>query len=224
MVAHAERSEVQQIVMSRRSRVRTMMALCWLLLVGMVGAADKPVAPIRELEGIQPKEDAFRPARPLRPLVLKSVEKAARYLSEEDVARLKKEVDFAQQVVLLFAWQGSGQDRLTYEVAESSPEKVAFERQPGLTRDLRPHVRVYVVSADVAWTVDGVAPPAGEEEVTWDEMKEIPRSARDDVPPGWQPLCDHRTDAGRGDSLYPGTGQRDSDCHGVIGGFRRWGS
>jgi hypothetical protein len=139
----------------------------------MVGAADKPVAPIRELEGIQPKEDAFRPARPLRPLVLKSVEKAARYLSEEDVARLKKEVDFAQQVVLLFAWQGSGQDRLTYEVAESSPEKVAFERQPGLTRDLRPHVRVYVVSADVAWTVDGVAPPAGEEEVTWDEMKEI---------------------------------------------------
>jgi hypothetical protein len=150
-----------------------MMALCWLLLVGMVGAADKPVAPIRELEGIQPKEDAFRPARPLRPLVLKSVEKAARYLSEEDVARLKKEVDFAQQVVLLFAWQGSGQDRLTYEVAESSPEKVAFERQPGLTRDLRPHVRVYVVSADVAWTVDGVAPPAGEEEVTWDEMKEI---------------------------------------------------
>ncbi len=153
--------------------MRTMMALCWLLLVGMVGAADKPVAPIRELEGIQPKEDAFRPARPLRPLVLKSVEKAARYLSEEDVARLKKEVDFAQQVVLLFAWQGSGQDRLTYEVAESSPEKVAFERQPGLTRDLRPHVRVYVVSADVAWTVDGVAPPAGEEEVTWDEMKEI---------------------------------------------------
>jgi hypothetical protein len=150
-----------------------MMALCWLLLVGMVGAADKPVAPMRELEGIQPKEDAFRPARPLRPLVLKSVEKAARYLSEEDVARLKKEVDFAQQVVLLFAWQGSGQDRLTYEVAESSPEKVAFERQPGLTRDLRPHVRVYVVSADVAWTVDGVAPPAGEEEVTWDEMKEI---------------------------------------------------
>jgi hypothetical protein len=153
--------------------MRTMMALCWLLLVGMVGAADKPAAPIRELEGIQPKEDAFRPARPLRPLVLKSVEKAARYLSEEDVARLKKEVDFAQQVVLLFAWQGSGQDRLTYEVAESSPEKVAFERQPGLTRDLRPHVRVYVVSADVAWTVDGVAPPAGEEEVTWDEMKEI---------------------------------------------------
>ncbi len=154
--------------------MRSMMVLGWLLvLVGMVGAADKPAGPIRELEGVQPKEDAFRPARPLRPLVLKSAEKAARYLSEEDVARLKKEVDFAQQVVLLFAWQGSGQDRLTYEVAESSPEKVAFERQPGLTRDLRPHVRVYVVSADVAWTVDGVAPPAGEEEVTWEEMKEI---------------------------------------------------
>jgi hypothetical protein len=144
-----------------------------LLLVGMGFATEPGATPIRELEGLTPKEAAFRPAKPLVPLVLKSLEKAARYLPEADVEKLKKEVDFTQEVVLLFAWEGSGQDRLTHEMAESQPEQVAFTREPGRTRDLRPHVHAYVVSAKVKWTVDGVAPKPGVEEVTWEEIQEI---------------------------------------------------
>lgn len=143
------------------------------LLVGSVIASDEPAGPVREVKNLDVKENAFLPAKPLMPLVLNSAEKAARYLTDQGVATLKKQVDFEKQVVLLFAWQGSGQDQLTYEVAESKPEQIAFHREPGRTRDLRPHVHGYVLAAEVKWTVDGIAPVQGLEEVPWEEMKEI---------------------------------------------------
>ena len=36
-----------------------------------------------------------------------------------------------KQIVLVFAWRGSGQDRLTYNVLESFPEQIAFKFTPG---------------------------------------------------------------------------------------------
>ena len=67
------------------------------------------------------------------------------------------DVDFSQQCLLVFAWRGSGQDKLDYSVAESFPEQVAFAYQPGRTRDLRPHVKVFAVRANVNWSVRGGA-------------------------------------------------------------------
>lgn len=149
------------------------MLLGVLMLAGTGLAAEPAVTPVRELEGLNPKENAFRPAQRLRPIVLKSAERAARYLPEEDLERLEKEVDFERQVVLLFAWQGSGQDELKYEVAESQPEQVAFTREPGRTRDLRSHVHAYVLSGKVKWTMDGAVPEPDFDEVSWEEMQEI---------------------------------------------------
>ena len=66
---------------------------------------------------------------------------------------LKKKVDFSKQTVLLFAWRGSGQDRIEYTVAESFPEQVHFSYRPGRTRDLRSHAKVYVLRSNVKWSM-----------------------------------------------------------------------
>ena len=72
---------------------------------------------------------------------------------DDALAALKKQVDFDEQFVLLFAWRGSGQDKLTYVVAESFPEQITFRIEPGRTRDLRPHVHIYALRSNVKWSV-----------------------------------------------------------------------
>ena len=37
--------------------------------------------------------------------------------------------------------------------AESFPEQITFRIQPGRTRDLRPHVRVFALRGNVKWSV-----------------------------------------------------------------------
>lgn len=140
------------------------------------GNAQQP--PILELKRFAPKADAFRPGRPPQPLVLGSEKEASEYLAEDELAKLKKEVDFTEQIVLLFAWRGSGRDQLSFVVKESFPEQVTFQFKAGLTRDLREHVHVYAVRANVKWDVASAAKPAkGDKpmggEVSWDEMKKV---------------------------------------------------
>ena len=57
------------------------------------------------------------------------------------------------QVLLLFAWRGSGQDRLEYQLQPSPAGEIVFFFSPGRTRDLREHHKVFVLRADVAWSV-----------------------------------------------------------------------
>jgi hypothetical protein len=114
---------------------------------------DPKVAPIKEISNVVSKEDAFKPGRPPQPTVLHSEKEASECFSAEELAKLKKQVDFGQQVVLLFAWQGSGQDQMAHSIAESYPEQVSFTYKPGRTRDLRPHVQVYAVRSNVKWSV-----------------------------------------------------------------------
>jgi len=104
-----------------------------------------------------------------KPLVLGSQEEAANHFDAEELAELKRQVDFAQQFVLLFAWRGSGQDRLDAAVAESYPEQIFFSYAPGRTRDLREHVRVFALRSNVKWSVKSgqeapAQPPPGAKE------------------------------------------------------------
>jgi hypothetical protein len=116
-------------------------------------AAAKAVPPIVAIEGAQPKPTVFDAAKRDAPLVIRSKDKAANYFAEDALAALSKQVDFEQQFVLIFAWRGSGQDRLSYAVAESFPEQILFTLTPGRTRDLRPHVYVYALRSNVKWTL-----------------------------------------------------------------------
>jgi len=111
------------------------------------------IEPIKEIKGITPTHAAFKASKPTNPLVIKAAEEAERYFSKADLRKIRNTVDFAQQMLVLFAWRGSGGDRLGFDVAESSPEQITFKFRRGRTRDLRSHVRLFVLRSDVRWSL-----------------------------------------------------------------------
>jgi hypothetical protein len=118
-------------------------------LIAFVASAQPAITAIK---GAKPKRSVFKDASLRKPLVIGCADKAAKYFDDDALAALKRQVDFEKQIVLIFAWRGSGQDRLSYAVLESYPEQVRFRYRPGRTRDLRPHVYVYALRSDVQWT------------------------------------------------------------------------
>jgi len=111
--------------------------------------------PIVEIGDVQPKVSAFTFDGAKKPLVLQSVDEIAKHFDAKNSTNLKNKVDFGKQEVLVFAWRGSGQDRIGYEVLESFPEQIRFSYRPGRTRDLRQHVKIFVVRSDVKCIVNG---------------------------------------------------------------------
>jgi hypothetical protein len=126
--------------------------ICSLFVVATLLADDKEqLPPIEHLNGITPKAEVFEAVKGKEPLVLKTADEAAKHFGDEALAALKKKVDFDKQLVFVFAWKGSGQDKLEYRILESSPEQVVFELRPGRTKDLRPHTQVYALRSNVKW-------------------------------------------------------------------------
>jgi len=120
------------------------------MMVGMASAQEAIVS-------IKAKPDSsiFKNSNFNKPIVVKSKEEAAKHFGKEATAALVKAVDFKKQIVLVFAWRGSGGDQLNYTVAESFPEQITFSRQFGRTRDLRPHAKVFALRSNVKWSVKG---------------------------------------------------------------------
>ena len=134
---------------------KTLLASLCLLLVAALSAsmaADEGLPPLKEVSA-KPKANVFKTAKRKKPIVLKSEDDAAKYFGDAELAKLKKAVDFKKQFVLVFAWRGSGQDKLNTAVLESFPEQIVFSIRPGRTRDLRPHVHVFALRANVRWSV-----------------------------------------------------------------------
>lgn len=127
----------------------------WAVLIAAATLAcwGEPVTlpPIERLKEIAPKESVFEAVKGKDPLIIRSADEAAKHFDDKALATLKKHVDFKHQIVLVFAWKGSGQDKLDYKVLESFPEQVVFELTPGRTKDLRSHTQVYVLRSDVKW-------------------------------------------------------------------------
>ena len=111
--------------------------------------------PIKAIKIVKPKgkSTGFKAASRKKPLIIRSEKDAAKHFSKKALAKLKKQVDFKRQFVLVFAWRGSGQDRLRYDVAESFPEQIVFRFKRGRTRDLRPHLYVFALRSNVKWSV-----------------------------------------------------------------------
>ena len=103
---------------------------------------------------------AFDGSKALDPMVISTQEDVEKVFAKEGVAALMKQVNLEEQVVVLFAWRGSGHDRMEAQIAESFPEQVTFLYSPGLTRDLRSHVQVYALRKNVKWSVKA-APSRG---------------------------------------------------------------
>jgi hypothetical protein len=91
-----------------------------------------------------------------KPTAITSADELAKTVTiEEARKRIAKDVDFATQQVIWFAWSGSGGDKISSMVADgdNGPE-VVFQFERGLTRDLRGHIGAFVIPAKVAWRVE----------------------------------------------------------------------
>ncbi len=137
---------------------KALTALCFAsmgtLLFGLEKpAAPAPVGPAITKVDIRPSKIEF--SRWNTPVELTSLEDAKKHFEGDALDQLKAKVDFGNQIVLVFSWRGSGQDNLDYVVMESFPEQIAFSYRPGRTRDLRPHVHVFALRANVKWRAGG---------------------------------------------------------------------
>ena len=68
---------------------------------------------------------------------------------------IKEQIDFNKQKLLVFAWHGSGQDRMTASIGAEGKDLIVFvEFLPGKTKDFRPHTRLFAVPKDLKVVVD----------------------------------------------------------------------
>ncbi len=111
--------------------------------------AQQPIVRIK----VTPEKHVFKDSTWNKPIVIKSQDDAAKHFSKEALDKLCKEVDFKKQFVLVFAWKGSGGDKLNYDVADSDPEQISFALRSGVTDDLRSHTLVYALRSNVRWDV-----------------------------------------------------------------------
>jgi len=112
--------------------------------------AAKGESPVKELKELNVKESAFRHARPPQPTAVRSDEDAEKLFEGESLAAFRREIDFSKEQAVVFAWQGSGQDRIKPENTKSG---TLFDYEPGRTRDLRQHTVVFVLQKNDSWAV-----------------------------------------------------------------------
>jgi len=133
------------------------LAVCGLMLP-LTAAAEKPKeekkdAAIREIDTKGLKLPISRDGNVNKPTTITSPEELAKAVPDEEAqAKIKKEVDFAKQQLLLFSWSGSGGDKLSFATVEGKNE-VMFAFKKGLTLDLRAHAHLFVLPKGTAWKV-----------------------------------------------------------------------
>jgi hypothetical protein len=124
-----------------------MAAVC--LLVTPAWTADEKKDAVRELtlKGVKGSEKGTID----KPTVIASADDLAKaMLGDDATATIKKEVNFDKEQVLLFAWAGSGGDKLT---ALAGKDEVTFQYAPGRTKDLRQHFHAFVIPKNMKWKV-----------------------------------------------------------------------
>ena len=81
------------------------------------------------------------------PVVVRSKAELEKAIGNKEVREaILKAVKLDQEYLVVFAWGGSGGDRLAFEVVKGAKgAEVVFKRRPGLTDDLRAHRKVYAI-------------------------------------------------------------------------------
>lgn len=115
-----------------------------LLSIGIVVAADDK--PVRELT-VKPK--AVDRELKLSGVEIVDAEGLKKLIKDEDLLKgISDGVDFKKEKAVVFAWSGSGGDRLFFKLA-ADEKSVKFEKLQGATDDLRYHLKVFVVKNGV---------------------------------------------------------------------------
>ncbi len=102
------------------------------------------------------------------PIEIASAKDLANAVSQEKSReQIAKQVDFDKEKLLLFAWSGSGRDRLEYwTTGEGDEQQVQFQRKPGFTRDFVRHVQLFAIPNKMTWKISEEQPrknPQGRE-------------------------------------------------------------
>jgi len=114
-----------------------------LLAVPMVRAEEK--TGVRELKvpDIQPVARRTNKPEPVKYTSAADFEKA---FMGKGVKEVLKQVDFSKEYIVAFAWAGSGGDQVGFRVDKGQAgEEVTFGYTPGVTDDLRRHLKLFVL-------------------------------------------------------------------------------
>jgi hypothetical protein len=113
-------------------------------------AKDEPAVKVVTLRDLEFEMPAGKVDEPI--LVTSEKEFAKTVPDKSARATLGKELDFANTQILVFRWDGSGQDRLTPEtVTKNKVTTVSIYYKMGLTRDLRQHLVLLAIPAKAKW-------------------------------------------------------------------------
>ncbi len=117
-------------------------------------SAGEEGAKLREIDSSGLKVN-FEKGRVGTPKLITTAEELDKEIPNADA--IKKQVDFTKEKLLLFAWGGSGQDRLAGKLSADG-KAAAFTYSPGRTRDFRRHVHLFVLpkNAEHKLVRDGV--------------------------------------------------------------------
>ena len=117
-------------------------------------AEDKPIGqPVVEVKLAKDDKFEVKPGKWSTPSVVKSEDELKKLVPDEATrGKIAKAVDLKTHDLLVFCWQGSGGDKLSYTILESYPEQVRFSVKPGATDDRRTHVKLFAVRKDVTWS------------------------------------------------------------------------
>ena len=97
---------------------------------------------VRELDTKTLKID-FAKGRITAPKVITTAEELDKAIP--DAEAIKKQVDFGKEKLVLFAWGGSGGDRLSVKLDTEGKVSAVLTYRLGLTRDFRRHVHLYAI-------------------------------------------------------------------------------
>ncbi len=139
----------------------------WMSAIGYAGEHDV----IRALENVEVFPERFENSRIEKPVILRNKEALDEYFSAAHSAQIAEQIDFKKHAVVLFLWQGSGQDRLDYSVEESHPVTIKFRYQRGLSRDLRRHAQAYIIRTDAVLSFEGHEIPLAGDPATRDYIR-----------------------------------------------------
>src|SRR6266481_4507526 len=103
-------------------------AACLMLPLGLVaGETGK----LRELDAAKLKVD-FEKGRINKPTIITNIDEFAKAIPDAEATA--KKIDFSKEKAILFAWGGSGGDKLTARSTDDD-KTVIFTYKGGLTRD-----------------------------------------------------------------------------------------
>ena len=121
---------------------------CLVLPFGLI--AGEP-GKLRPIDAKDLKVD-FQKGKVTAPKLIASADELDKTIANADA--IKKQVDFGKDKLVLFAWGGSGGDKLSAKISEDG-KLVTFGYTPGLTRDFRRHVYLYAIPKTAEFKVEG---------------------------------------------------------------------